>query len=126
MILNPEGKRICTYSWNIGLETNNVAEAMALWQGINQALHYGLQSLTVIGDSRLIIQSMHSKELPASIRLRQILRRIGLITSQIRAIEYFHILRKNNENADKAANDSMGLVKGALMINGELRWTSIP
>jgi ribonuclease HI len=77
VLFGPDGDRIFTYSWNLGIESNNMAEALALWQGLNQALLQGIQALTVVGDSRMIIHSIKSLNLPSSIRLRQVLRRIS-------------------------------------------------
>jgi hypothetical protein len=55
-LFDPKGNLIWKFSWGLGVETNNVAEALALWKGLNQASHLGITYLTVVGDSRLIIQ----------------------------------------------------------------------
>ena len=35
-MLNPEEKMEICYSWSLGHNTNNMAEALALWKGLNQ------------------------------------------------------------------------------------------
>ena len=90
---DPGGNLNFTFSWNLGIESNNMAEALALWQGLNQVLLYGIQVLTVVGDSRLIIHLLNSQTLPSSNRLRQVLRRISLLIPLFRSIDLFHVLR---------------------------------
>ena len=55
ILVNPEGSIDLTYSWGLGTDTNNIAEVLALWQGIHQALGLNIKELLVFGNSRLII-----------------------------------------------------------------------
>ena len=126
VLFDPDGNLKFTYSWNLGIESNNMAEALALWKGLNQALLHGIQDLSVVGDSRLIIHFLNSRTFPSSISLHQVLQRIYLIIPLFRSIDFFHVLRSNNEQADKAANEALPLGKGVIKINDVLRWAPIP
>jgi ribonuclease HI len=46
------------YFWNLGMETNNKAEAYALLQGIHLEKKGKIQILNVVGDSKTIIRTM--------------------------------------------------------------------
>jgi ribonuclease HI len=126
VLYGPEGDMKITYSWNLGIDSNNMAEALALWQGLNQAIIHGIQELTVVGDSKLIINCINSKTLPSSYRLCQVLRRIFLLIPAFHFIDLFHVLRKNNVQADKAANEAISLSKGILKVNDDHQLVSIP
>ena len=126
MIFGPDGDLNFTYSWNLGIDPNNMAKELALWQGLNQALLRGIQDLTVVGDSKLIIQFINSQTFPSSNRLRQVLRRISLLIPLFRSIDFFHVLRMNNGQADKVANEAIPLGKGVLKLNDVLSLFPIP
>ena len=126
MLFDPDGNLNLTYSWNLGIESNNMAEALALWQGLNQALLCGIQDLKVIGDSKLIIHFLNSHSFPSSIRLHQVLLRISMIIPLFRSIDFFHVLRMNNGLADKASNEAIPLSKGDLKLNDDLILCHIP
>ena len=97
MLYDPEGNLNLTYAWNLGIDSNNMAEALALWQGLSQAIRLGIQDLTVVGDSRLIIHLLICRALPSSSRLRQVIQRIFLLMPLFSSIEFFHVLRSHNE-----------------------------
>ena len=59
VVINPRGKVEIEYSWNIGHDSNNMAEAYGLWQGLKLVQKEGVDEVMVIGDSRLIIQAMN-------------------------------------------------------------------
>jgi hypothetical protein len=58
VFLNPEGKCELTYAWGLGESTNNQAEALALYQGLNILTSKEIRSLIVISDSLVIIRQM--------------------------------------------------------------------
>ena len=126
MLFDPDGQLNLSYAWNLGSDTNNMAEALALWQGLSQAIHLGIQELTVVGDSRMILQHLLNQELPSSFRLKQVIRRIFILLPLFRSIDFFHVLREFNEQADNAANEAISLDYGVLSINGVKRVDPIP
>ena len=126
VLFGPDGNLKFIYSWNLGNESNNMAKALALWQGLNQALSQNIQDLSIVGDSRLIIYFLNSQMFPTSAKLHQVLQRISLFIPLFRSIDFFDVLRSNNEQADKAANEALPLGKGVIKINDVLRWAPIP
>jgi ribonuclease HI len=61
------------YSWNIGHTTNNQVEAYAIYQGLQFARQHGIDSITLLGDSKMIINHVRMSYLPSYNRLREIL-----------------------------------------------------
>ena len=59
VVINPGGKVEIEYYWNIGYDSNNMAEAYGLWQGLKQLQKKGVDEVIVFGDSRLIIQALN-------------------------------------------------------------------
>jgi len=65
VLLNPDGSTEFRYQWGLGIESNNRAEALTLWQGLNLAIKRNLLTLSVFGDSRLIIQALNLNSNPS-------------------------------------------------------------
>ena len=114
---NPEDNLILKYSWGLGTETNNMAEALALWQGLIQAKNMGINDLIVFGDSRIIIQALNQSSRISNLQLRQTLNRIQRTILTFKQVEIYHILRKLNSAPDIAANEGVLLSKGELLTN---------
>jgi len=60
LILDPDGIQIASFAWGLGIDSNNSAEALALWKGLSQALSLNISDLVVFRDSRLIINTFIS------------------------------------------------------------------
>jgi ribonuclease HI len=118
VIIDPEEIKVLLYSWGIDKDTNNIVEALALWQGLSQAQIMNIRVLNVFGDSRIIIQDLSCKNLTKHTRLRQILQKIKLLMSTFHSIQLFHIMRELNGKADKEANKVVLLSKGVLLLVG--------
>jgi len=52
---------ILTYDSGLNIASNNVAEAYALMQGLKLVIDANIQSLIIVGDSRLVIGEIVSK-----------------------------------------------------------------
>ena len=59
IVIDPGGNVEIEYYWNIGHNTNNMAKAYGLRQGLKQLQKKGVEEVMVFGDSRLIIQAMN-------------------------------------------------------------------
>ena len=97
VIINPDGKVKVDYCWNIGYETNNMAEAYGMWQGLKQLLVKKVDEVMVFGDSRVIIQAMNGGRRSDNIRIARLIRRIRSKIKLFRKVYFFHILRGLND-----------------------------
>ena len=117
VLLGPDGSDVLRFAWGLGKESNNRAEALALWQGLNQAIKGKFLSISVFGDSRLIIQALNIQKNPSQLHLSSILRNIILIFPKFHKISFYHIPRKLNSQADKEANLGSMRSKRSLSVN---------
>ena len=76
ILITLDEKLESTFSWGLGRETNNVAEALALWKGLHLSRNQGINELIVLGDSRLIIQALFDNSLQSQMHIRQLIRKI--------------------------------------------------
>ena len=126
IIFEPSGKLHLSYAWGLGHTSNNHAEYLALWQGLNQAGKLNIQKLTILGDSRLIVKALHTKKVPTDIKLAQTHRKVLLLLLQFRNYKVYHVLRNLNSIADAEANRGTLLSKNQLVVNGETSYQSFP
>ena len=126
VILGPGGSTVVCFSWGLGIEYNNRAEALALWQGLNLALKENILSLSVFGDSILIIQALNSHKNPAQVHLAHVLKKIRLLLTRFRKISFYHILRNLNSQADLEANPGSLRCRRSLSVNNVDSVCSIP
>ena len=119
--MDPGGKIVTEYSWNIGYDSNNMAEAYGLWQGLIQLKEKGVGEAIVFGDSRLIIQALNEGNRGKNDRIARMIKRIRSMVKSFGKINIFHILRNLNALADVAANKSMAVGLHELVINTVVR-----
>ena len=72
----PDGFLETRFAWGLGDDTNNMAEALALWQGLRIAKTHGIIELSVLGDSRNIIQALNENLIPNQMHLKQLIHKI--------------------------------------------------
>lgn len=99
--------------------TNNQAEYMALWQGLELVSHNRLRHLKVFGDSKILIQQVNKCRKKEDPWLPPVLHRIKLLIEQLDTIEFYHIKRHLNEEADFVENHGVLLNPKKLRINDE-------
>jgi ribonuclease HI len=100
IIESPSAEIMMSYALGLGTETNNIAEAMALWQGLHQAKKQGIQELVIVGDSRLVVRAIICRTQTQSAKLNNLLNKIHLLLASFSSYEIFHVLRTLNEKAD--------------------------
>ena len=126
VILRPGGSSELRFHWGLGIESNNRAEALALWQGLNLAINRNILSLSVFGDSRIIIQALTSHKTPHQVHLASIIKKIRLLLPKFSKISFFHILRNLNSQADMEANLGSLCNRRSLVVNSTESFWSIP
>ena len=126
-VLFSVGNSILTsYAWGLGMETNNKAEALALWQGLKQARRNNIDEISVFGDSRIIIQAMILKKYPSHLQISRILHKISLIASKFKKISYYHVLRGLNGLADGEANKAVHQGRSIISVDGRETHCNLP
>jgi len=126
ILLEPNGSTKLTFAWGLGHATNNQAEFLALWQGINQALKLGINKIKIVGDSKQVIDAINLKKPPKDMRLAQLHKKICILLDQIKEYKVYHVLRDLNRDADNEANRGSQQSKGQFIINEKISFYLIP
>lgn len=126
VLLNPAGSITLSFSLGLGQNSNNRAEALALWQGLKLALSKNIRKLVVFGDSRIIVQAMNTKRSPSQVHLAHLFKKINLLASKFQKIRFFHILRDLKALVDLEANNGSLLVRSLLSLDGTVSFCNIP
>lgn len=84
--------------------TNNYAEYCAILLGIKKALELDIKSLTVEGDSNLVINQLNQKYEVRSENLKPLYEKIIETLIDLDEIIFEHIYRTKNTEADRLAN----------------------
>lgn len=91
----------------IGVKTNNEAEYLALIEGLMIAKKYKMDALICFMDSRLVVNQLNGLYKIKNARMRYLLMKVKLQENQFKKIEYRHIPREKNSEADKLANKAI-------------------
>eukprot|EP00253_Pinus_taeda_P035966 PITA_35966 len=126
VLLSPDGSDVFRFAWGLGKESNNRADALALWLGLSQAIKGNFLSISVFGDSRIIIQALNSNKNPSQLHLSSILRKIRLILPKFHKISFYHIPSNLNSQADVEANQGVLRSKRSLSVNSVDSLCNIP
>ena len=120
IILDSRGKVEIEYYWNIGYNSNNMAEVYGIWQGLKQLKKKEVEEVLVFGDSRFIIQALNGGRKGKNERTTRLIKRIRSLSKMFRKINFFHILREINVKVDLAANKSIVVGLNELIINRDV------
>ena len=118
VLIDLDGQMETKFSRGLGMETNNIAEALALWQGLLIAKNKRITERTVLRDSRIVIQALVENSLPNQMHLQQLIKTIHTLAHSFHKIDFYHVLRINNKEADLVANLGTTLSFRSLLING--------
>jgi len=126
VLIDANGSTKISYAWGLGYASNNQAEFLALWQGINQALKLGITKINIAGDSKQVIDAINLNKSPKDMCLAQIYKKIRLLLDKFQGYKIYHVLRELNKDADKEANIGSTQAKGQIQINEDLSSYPIP
>lgn len=112
VILNPNGETSHSFAWGLGHTTSVTAEALALYQGLKILQETGIETANVIGDSQFIIDAMKTSTEVKDLKLSRLITRIKGIGKCFQSLDFFHVLRALNKEADKEANKATLLLAG--------------
>ncbi|VVA35847.1 PREDICTED: ribonuclease [Prunus dulcis] len=116
VIRDSEGHVLIAGSNNIGENSINVAECVALRDGLAAALDRGWHRM-IEGDSKLVIDSIRGKvNLPWCIQ--QIIHDISALSSSVTSVQFQHVFREANFTADAVAKLGHGFSNEVLREHG--------
>ena len=96
----------------LGKATNNAAEYTALIRGLRLVREIGASSVSVISDSELIVRQMNGVYKVKNVSLRPLYEEAQELSSEFEAFRISHVLRSENSEADRLANEGIDKASG--------------
>ena len=106
-IRDASGVAIKQISEYLGHKTNNFAEYSALIAALQFAVDNGYRALKVISDSELIVRQMTGRYRVSSPDLKPLYERARALVRKLDRFTIEHVLRAQNKQADRLANEAM-------------------
>lgn len=106
-ITDPDGVVLAEVTEGLGEATNNVAEYTAVIRGLERALELGADSVLLRSDSQLLINQLTGRYRVKSPHLQPLYRRVRELAAGFDSIEYEHVRRERNTEADRLANQGV-------------------
>lgn len=100
-------QKIITGNLKMKKATNNEAEYTALIEGLKTAIKHDIREITVYGDSKLVIMQSKGLWKVSAKNLMELNTTIKELSKSFENIDFIHIPREQNKDADKLANQSM-------------------
>jgi ribonuclease HI len=111
-IREPSGALLAEVARYLGEVTNNVAEYRALLLGLEKARALGARQVEVRSDSELLVRQMLGEYRVRNPGLRELYERAVELEGEFDRVEYVHLRREANRDADRLANRAIDVEKG--------------
>ena len=105
--LLPGGEELTSVSKPIGKATNNVAEYMAVLEGLRLARMLRAREVEVRLDSELVARQLNGEYRIKNSNLRKISRSVVDEATRFEVCRYVHVPRSENARADELANEAL-------------------
>ena len=106
-IQDAKGETIAELSVYLGHRTNNFAEYSGLLAALEYAVSEGHPRLKAVSDSELIVKQIRGEYKVKSPELKELYDRARGLIRKLEHFEIRHVLRAQNKDADRLANDAM-------------------
>lgn len=107
-VIYKNGKEIWAKSLFVGeKQTNNYAEYMGLIIGLEEAVKMGILTLSVRGDSLLVIKQVKGEYKVNSPNLLELYKKVCELKKRFTTIDLSHVYRVDNKRADLLANEAV-------------------
>ncbi|MEX2271683.1 MAG: ribonuclease HI family protein [Vicinamibacterales bacterium] len=97
----------------LGIATNNVAEYNGLLAALQWAIDHGYGEVHVRADSELLVKQMRGEYKVKHDGLKPLVARARLLMMQLGRVDFEHVRRELNKNADRLSNLGMDEAEAA-------------
>lgn len=112
-ITDAHGKVLTEISEFLGHKTNNYAEYSALLSALEYARDHSIPSLRVVSDSEVVVRQMQGTYKVTKSHLKLLNERARQLVRGLKHFEIQHVLREQNKDADRLANEAMDRGSGS-------------
>jgi ribonuclease HI len=102
-----DGTVLASHGELIGTATNNVAEYSGLVAGLRKAIELQVPEVEVRSDSELLVKQMRGEYRVKNAALRELFVEAGRLARALGNVEYRHVRREDNEEADRLVNEAL-------------------
>lgn len=106
-VTDQQGNRVVELSEYLGHQTNNYAEYSALIAALEWAIRNGHPAVQVVSDSELMVKQLRGIYKVRNENLQPLFEKAQQLIRQLDWFEVKHVLREQNREADRLANDAM-------------------
>jgi len=107
VIYDSSGQIVAKISQSLGIQTNNVAEYLALKLTLERAIELNLKNVQVFMDSKLVVEQIQGRWKIKNEHLKEIHTNIKQLLPNFEQISFTHIYRHLNAVADNLANECL-------------------
>lgn len=107
-----DGTVLASHAEHIGTATNNVAEYSGLVAGLRKAVELHVPQVEVVSDSELMVKQMRGEYRVKNAALRELSVEAGRLARALGNVEYRHVRREDNEEADRLVNEALDATTG--------------
>jgi ribonuclease HI len=107
VVIERDGHEPVESSFALPTGTHNVAEYMALEHGLDVASELGITSLSIFGDSLLIVQQVQGEWKCKQTHLRPLLAAVQERLAGFESWTIQHVRRELNKDADRVASEAI-------------------
>lgn len=106
-ITDGDGVVLAEVAEGLGEATNNVAEYTAVIRGLERARELGASDVLLRSDSQLLINQLNGRYRVRTPHLQPLHARVRGLAASFDSIEYEHVRRELNAEADRLANQGV-------------------
>jgi probable phosphoglycerate mutase len=106
-ITDADGDVLAEVAEGLGSATNNVAEYTAVIRGLEKARDLGATDVLLRSDSQLLVNQLTGRYRVKSPHLQPLHSRVRELATGFDSIEFEHVRRERNTEADRLANDGV-------------------
>uniref|UniRef100_A0ACD5VEP2 Uncharacterized protein n=1 Tax=Avena sativa TaxID=4498 RepID=A0ACD5VEP2_AVESA len=114
IVRRPDGSVIAQLREGLGIATCNAAEYHALLLGLRYADKEGFKYIRVQGDSKLVCKQAEGLWTPKSDNMADLCKKVKQLKGRFHQIQFNHVLREFNADADAQANFAVELPVGGI------------
>jgi len=107
LLTDDKYQTIATISQYLGVTTNNQAEYRALLAGLKRAKELGADEVECYLDSELVVKQLNREYKVKNKELAPLFVEIYNLSLGFKKINYIHVRREYNKDADRLANEAM-------------------
>lgn len=112
----PDGTVLAELHGGLGIATNNVAEYHGLLAALQWAIDHGHRRVHVKADSELLVKQMRGEYKVKHPGLQPLYVRARLLVMQLDRVDFEHVRREYNKEADRLSNLGMDESEAALKL----------